>query len=46
MARKRIEDQPTLKTWADVDRNLMKIAENEIAIENIVGEMNKQINGI
>ena len=46
MARKRIEDQPTLKTWADVDRNLMKIAENEIAIENIVGEMNKQSNGI
>lgn len=46
MARKRIEDQPTLKTWADVDRNLMKIAEHEIAIDNIEGEMNKQINGI
>lgn len=46
MARKRIKNQPVLKNWAEVDAALREIAEKEIAIEEIEGEMNKQINGI
>ena len=42
----RIKDVPFLKTWADVDVALKEIAEKEIEIEDIEGEMNKQINGI
>lgn len=46
MARIKIVNQPTLKTWAAVDAVLREIAEKEILIEEIEGEMNKQINGI
>jgi phage host-nuclease inhibitor protein Gam len=46
MARTRIKEQPTLKNWAEVDAALREIAEKEILIEEIEGEMNKQINGI
>lgn len=46
MARTRIKNQPTLKSWAEVDAALREIAEKELMIEEIEGEMNKQINGI
>lgn len=46
MARTRIKNQPTLKSWAEVDAALQEIAEKELLIEEIEGEMNKQINGI
>lgn len=46
MARKRIIDAPVLKSWEDVDGALREIAENEIALSDIDGDMNKQINGI
>lgn len=46
MARTRIKETPVFKTWEDVDAALKEIAEKEIAIEEIEGEMNKQINGI
>ncbi|NPV89798.1 MAG: host-nuclease inhibitor protein Gam [Firmicutes bacterium] len=46
MARKRIKNQPVLKNWAEVDAVLREIAEKEIQIEEIEGEMNKQINGV
>lgn len=46
MARTKIKEAPVLKTWDDVDAALKEIAEKEIAIEEIEGDMNKQINGI
>lgn len=46
MARTRIKNQPVLRSWADVDAALREIAEKELLIEEIEGEMNKQINGI
>jgi phage host-nuclease inhibitor protein Gam len=46
MARKRIKNQPVLRSWAEVDAALREIAEKEIQIEEIEGEMNRQINGI
>ncbi|WP_270815191.1 host-nuclease inhibitor Gam family protein [Hungatella effluvii] len=46
MARKRIVDAPVLKSWADVDAALHEIAEKEITLGDIEGDMNKQINGI
>lgn len=35
-----------LKNWEQVDAVLKEIAENEIALSDIEGEMNRQINGI
>lgn len=46
MARKRIKEAPVLKSWEQVDAALREIAENEIALSDIEGDMNKQINGI
>lgn len=46
MARKRIKEVPVLQSWDEVDAALKEIAEKEIAIEEIEGDMNKQINGI
>lgn len=46
MARKRIKEDPVFKSWEDVDTALKEIAEKEIALEEIEGDMNKQINGI
>lgn len=46
MARKRIKEVPVLQSWDEVDAALKEIAEKEIEIEEIEGDMNKQINGI
>lgn len=46
MARTRIKSQPVFKNWAEVDEALREIAEREIAVDEIEGEMNRQINGI
>lgn len=46
MARKHIKEAPALKSWEQVDAALREIAENEIAISDVEGEMNRQINGI
>jgi phage host-nuclease inhibitor protein Gam len=46
MSRKRIVNQPVIKNWEGVNETLKEIAEREILIEDIEGEMNKQINGI
>jgi phage host-nuclease inhibitor protein Gam len=46
MSRKRIKEAPILKNWEQVDAALKEIAENEIALADIEGDMNKQINGI
>lgn len=46
MSRKRIVNQPVIKNWEGVNEALKEIAEREILIEDIEGEMNKQINGI
>lgn len=41
--RKRIETEPKLKSWDDVDSNLMEILENEVEIARLEGEMNLAI---
>lgn len=46
MGRKRIVEAPALKTWEDVNAALREIAEEQIALSEIDGEMNKQIIGI
>jgi phage host-nuclease inhibitor protein Gam len=46
MARTKIKESPVFKTWADVDDALKKIAEAELDLVDIEGEMNKQIQGI
>lgn len=46
MARTKIKEIPALKNWDDVDAALKEIAENDIKLDEIEGEMNKQINGI
>jgi len=45
MARKRMVEAPALKSWAEVDAALRKIAEAQIAIDDIEAEMNRQIIG-
>jgi len=45
MARKRIIEAPALKSWAEVDAALREIAENELALDDIEAEMNRQIIG-
>lgn len=45
MARKRIVEAPALKSWAEVDAALREIAENELALDDIEAEMNRQIIG-
>lgn len=46
MGRKHIKEAPVLKSWEQVDAALKEIAENEIVLSDIEGEMNKQLNGI
>ena len=46
MARKRITEVPALKSWEDVNDALREIAQEQIALNDIDGEMNKQIIGI
>ena len=45
MARTRIIDEPTLKTWEDANDALRQIAEARIALGDIESEMQKQIVG-
>jgi phage host-nuclease inhibitor protein Gam len=45
MARKRIVEAPALKSWEDVDAALREIAENQIALQDIESEMQRQIIG-
>lgn len=45
MARTRVIDSPALRSWEDVNEALRQIAEATIAMEDIQGEMNKQILG-
>lgn len=46
MARKRIIEAPVFHSWEEVDAALREIAEEEIAIADIEGEMNRLINDI
>lgn len=47
MARKKVSDSKvSLNSWEEVDETLKIIAEHEIALENIKGEMNKEINEV
>lgn len=46
MARKRIVEEPVLKSWEDVNEALREIALEEIVLSDIDGDMNKQIIGI
>lgn len=45
MARKRVIETPTLKTWEDVNDALRQIAEATIALGDIESEMQKQVVG-
>lgn len=45
MARKRVIDAPTLHSWEDVNDALRQIAEAQIALNEIEGDMQKQIIG-
>lgn len=45
MARKRVIETPTLKTWEDVNDALRQIAEAQIALGDIESAMQKQIVG-
>jgi phage host-nuclease inhibitor protein Gam len=45
MARKRIVEAPALKSWIEVDAALREIAENQIALQDIESEMQRQILG-
>lgn len=45
MARKKVEEAPALKSWADVDQALREIAENEIALGDIDLELQRQTLG-
>ncbi|MDL2288290.1 host-nuclease inhibitor Gam family protein [Oscillospiraceae bacterium OttesenSCG-928-F05] len=46
MARTRIIEQSSLKTWADVNEALREIARCELELQDIEASMNKQIAGI
>ena len=46
MARKRIVEAPALRSWAEVDAALREIAENQIALQDIESDMQRQIIGI
>ena len=46
MARKRIVEEPVLKSWEDVDKALREIAEAQICVSDIEADMTLQINGI
>jgi phage host-nuclease inhibitor protein Gam len=45
VARKRVADEPRLKTWEDVNGALRQIAEAQIAANDIESDMQKQILG-
>ena len=43
MARKRVVEPSGVKTWEDAIDALRQIAEAQLAVQDIEGEMNKQI---
>lgn len=45
MARKRVVEPSGVKTWEDANDALRQIAEAQLAVQDIEGEMNKQILG-
>ena len=45
MARKRVVEVPVLKSWEDVNDALRKIAENQLALNDIESDMQKQVIG-
>ena len=45
MARKRVIEEPSLKSWEDVNDALRQIAEAQIALGDIESDMQKQIIG-
>lgn len=45
MPRKRVVEPPSIKTWEDANDALRQIAEAQLALLDIEGEMNKQILG-
>ena len=45
MARKRVIEPPSIRTWEDANDALRQIAEAHLALLDIEGEMNKQIVG-
>lgn len=45
MARKRVMEAPALKSWEDVNDALRKIAENQLALNDIESDMQKQVIG-
>ena len=45
MARKRVIEPPSIQTWEDANDALRQIAEAQLALTDIEGEMNKQILG-
>lgn len=45
MARTRVTEAPSLKSWEDVDAALREIAEKQLALGDITAEMNRQILG-
>lgn len=46
MARTRIVEAPALRTWEEADAALREIAENQIALQDIESEMQRQLIGI
>lgn len=44
MARKRLPDQPTIKSWEEADQTLKEIAALEIELADIEGALNLRIN--
>lgn len=46
MARKRIIEAPALKSWEEADAALREIAEEEITLQDIENEMQRQIIGV
>lgn len=46
MSRTKIKDKPVFKSWEDVDSALKEIAEAELDLVDIEGEMNKQLQGV
>lgn len=45
MARKRVIEAPSLKSWEDVNDALRQVAEAQIALNDIESDMQKQIVG-
>ncbi len=46
MARIKIKATPVFKSWEEVDKALREIGEKQLALAEIEGDMNQQINGI